>query len=69
MVFEEKVDPADNGIGTFATITRFVSKEVDLPWKRFAIDSEHRTLPWCQKVDWTWLEGVGRIVHLLCIIK
>jgi hypothetical protein len=69
MVFEEEVDPADNGIGTFTTVTCFISEEIDLPWKHFAIHSKHRTLPWRQKVDRTWLERVGRIVNQLRIIK
>ena len=68
MVFEE-VDPANNSIGSFTAVTRFISKEVDLPWKCFAVDSKHRTLSWCQKVDGAWLERVGQIVHLLCIIE
>ena len=54
MVFKE-VDPADNSIGTFTAVTCFIGEEVDLPRKCFAVYSKHCTLPWCHKVDWTWL--------------
>ena len=69
MCFVEEVQTANHIVGTFATLSSLVSKEIDLTWQGFTVHSEHGALSWCQKVDRPWLEWIRWKMHLLCIVK
>ena len=58
VIVEEEVQPTDHSIGTLTAITCLVCQEVDLPGECLAVDTKHGTLPGCQEVDRSRLQGV-----------
>ena len=69
VVQEEVVQLANYNIGTFPTISCFISEEIYLSRNSLTMNSKNAALAWSQEKNWPWLERIARIMHLLCIIK
>ena len=56
------VEEADYSVGAFSDMVGFVDEVINLTWYGLTAHTKYVHLPLHQKVNWSWLKGIGSIL-------
>ena len=54
----------DDSIGTFSSVKGLINQKIDLLWDCSTTNTKDATFPWCQEINWAWLQWTIWIVNL-----